>query len=68
MAPPRLDPVEMRVLVPDQPLPYWGGGDIPDQYGRRWDGDTGEELSPGPDPELIDLPPLRPEWGPRPRR
>jgi len=40
-----------------------------EQLGRRWDGDDGEELSlPGPDPELTDLPPLRPEWGPRPRR
>jgi hypothetical protein len=69
VGPTRIDPIELLGIVPDQPLPYWGWGDIPDQYGRRWDGDDGEELSlPGPDPELIDLPPLRPEWGPRPRR
>ena len=68
VGPSRIDPIEQLGIVPNQPLPYWGWGDIPDQYGRRWDGDTGEELGPGPDPQLIDLPPLRPGWGPRPRR
>jgi len=36
---------EIRGL-PDPPLPYWGWGDIPDQYGRRWDGDDGESPPP----------------------
>jgi hypothetical protein len=69
VGPTRIDPIEQLGILPDQPLPCWGWGDIPDQYGRLWDGDDGEELSrPGPDPELIDLPPLRPGWGPHPRR
>jgi len=39
---------------------------IPDQYGRRWDGDDGETPPPA-DPELTDLPALQPGWGPRHR-
>jgi hypothetical protein len=63
----RIDPVEALGIQPDKPLPYWGWGDIPDQYRRRWDGDDGESPVP-PDPGLADLPPLRPHWGPdRPR-
>lgn len=46
-------------IVPATPLPYWGWGDIPDRYGRRWDGDGGESPMP-PDPGTADLPPLRP--------
>lgn len=58
----RIDPADALGIVPGQPLPYWGWGDIPDQYGRRWDGDDGE--SPQPiDPGLADLPPLRSRWG-----
>lgn len=45
------------------PLPYWGWGVIPDQYGRRFDGDDGE-TDPPPDPRLGDLPLIRPWWGP----
>ena len=66
----RIDPVEALGILPGTPLPYFGWGDIPDQYRRRWDGDDGE----GPqstNPGLADLPPLRPHWGPgsrRPRR
>lgn len=48
--------------MPATPLPYWGWGDIPDQYGRRFDGDDGE-TDPGADPHLGDLPPIRPWWG-----
>jgi len=60
----RVDPLESLGIVPDEPLPYFGWGDLPDQYGRRWDGDDGE--SPPPlDPELADLPPFRPGWGSR---
>lgn len=28
------------------PLPYWGWGAIPDQYGRRWDDDDGQGRAP----------------------
>jgi hypothetical protein len=59
----RIDPVEVLGIQPDKLLPYWGWGDIPDQYRRRWDGDDGEIAMP-PDPALADLPPLRPLWGP----
>jgi hypothetical protein len=58
----RVDPEETIGIVPGEPLPYWGWGDIPDQYRRRWDGDDGE-TPPPPDPTLSDLPPLRPGWG-----
>ncbi|WP_190813396.1 IS1096 element passenger TnpR family protein [Saccharopolyspora pogona] len=63
----RIDPLEQLGIEPDQPLPYWGWGDIPDQYGRRWDTDDGETPLP-PDPGLADLPPLQPGWGPNRRR
>jgi hypothetical protein len=29
--------------VPRTPVPVWGWGSIPDQYGRRTEHDTGEE-------------------------
>ena len=66
VGPERVDPLEALGIVPDEPLPYFGWGDIPDQYKRRWDGDDGESRPPG-DPGLADLPPLRPWWGPRDR-
>ena len=59
-----IDPVESLGIVPDNPLPYFGWGAIPDQYGRAWSADDGETQPPS-DPELTDLPPLRPDWGPR---
>lgn len=34
--------VEVLGVLPDQPMPYWGWGAIPDQYGRRWADDDGE--------------------------
>jgi Plasmid pRiA4b ORF-3-like protein len=58
----RIDPESELGIVPRSPLPYWGWGSIPDQYGRRWIGDDGESTEP-PDPGLRDLPPLRPGWG-----
>ena len=61
-----IDPVDELGFVPEAPLPYWGWGEIPDQYGRRWESDDGESKAP-PDPKLTDLPPLRPGWGPRGR-
>ena len=62
------DPMETLGVIPDRPLPWFGWGDIPDQYGRRWNGDDGETpLPPQPD-GLTDLPPILPWWGPQPRR
>jgi len=66
VGPTRVDPLETLGIVRREPLPYFGWGDIPDQYRRRWDGDDGESRQPE-DPELADLPPLRPWWGPRDR-
>jgi Plasmid pRiA4b ORF-3-like protein len=63
----RIDPTEQLGIVPTEPLPYWGWGTIPDQYGRRWDGDDGGHDTP-PDPGTSDLPPLHPWWGQPPRR
>jgi hypothetical protein len=40
-------------FTPREPLPYFGWGAIPDQYGRESSDDDA-----GPDPELRDLPPL----------
>ena len=61
VGPKQIDPLEWLGIVPDRPLPYFGWGTIPDQYGRRWDGDDGESRQPR-DPGLVDLPPLRPHW------
>lgn len=62
----RIDPLEQLGIEPDHPMPYWGWGDIPDQYGRLWDGDDGGAPTPA-DPQLTDLPPLQPGWGPERR-
>jgi len=62
VGPERIDPEEELGIVPDVPLAYWGWGTIPDQYGRRWDGDDGEGRMPR-DSRGADLPPLRPGWG-----
>jgi len=66
VGPEQIDPVETVGILPDCPLPYWGWGDIPDQYRRRWEGDDGESPRPK-DPSCTDLPPLRPDWGPEGR-
>lgn len=42
----KIDPLDEFGVVPDKPLPYWGWGSIPDQYGRNWDGDDGESPMP----------------------
>ena len=60
----RIDPLEALGIIPAGPLPYWGWGEIPDQYGRRSESGDGETQMP-PDPQLTDLPPLRPWWGRR---
>lgn len=59
-----IDPRDAVGLVPSAPLPYFGWGNIPDQYGRTWAGEDAESSTPL-DPELTDLPPFRPGWGPR---
>lgn len=60
----RIDPLETLGSSPSRPTPYWGWGELPDQYGRRWDGDDGESLQPQrPSGGLSDLPPILPWWG-----
>lgn len=53
----KIDPLEVVGIRPDAPLPYWGWGSIPDQYGRRWAADDGEGRAPGkpgrPHPMLL---------------
>jgi hypothetical protein len=62
----KVDPHEVYGEAPERPVPYWGWGWIPDQYGRRWDGDDGEFPVPPPhDPPLSDLPDLHYTWGSR---
>lgn len=57
----RIDPLTILGIVPYKPLPFWGWGVIPDQYGRRWDGDDGESKAPR-DPHRADLPPILGDW------
>jgi Plasmid pRiA4b ORF-3-like protein len=38
-----VDPIDAYGIVPELPVPIWGWGSIPDQYGRRTSDDTGEE-------------------------
>ncbi|QCU77153.1 hypothetical protein E7744_02160 [Citricoccus sp. SGAir0253] len=42
----KIDPLEMLGIRPAVPLPYFGWGAIPDQYGRRWAQDDGEGRVP----------------------
>lgn len=42
----KVDPVDLLGGRSRAPLPYWGWGDIPDQYGRRWAGDDGKSRPP----------------------
>jgi hypothetical protein len=42
----KIDPLEVLGIRPAAPLPYWGWGSIPDQYGRRWADDDGESRAP----------------------
>jgi hypothetical protein len=57
----RVDSLDTVGIVPGEPLPYFGWGDLPDQYGRRWSGDDGETAQQkGPTNPLTDLPPILP--------
>src|SRR5699024_8709408 len=42
----KVDPLEVLGINATSPLPYWGWGTIPDQYGRRWAEDTGQGRTP----------------------
>jgi hypothetical protein len=59
-----IEPHDVLGVVPNAPLPYFGWGNIPDQYGRA-SADEAAEAPKRLDPELTDLPPLRPGWGPK---
>ncbi|GMU80038.1 MAG: hypothetical protein AMXMBFR46_28260 [Acidimicrobiia bacterium] len=61
VGPERVDPYEVYGTQPHRPVPYWGWGPLPDQYGRRWAEDDLESPVP-PDPQGSDLPPILPEW------
>jgi hypothetical protein len=62
----KVDPREVYGDVPEHPVPYFGWGAIPDQYGRRWAEDDGEsDLPLPPEPLLGDLPDLHYTWGNR---
>jgi hypothetical protein len=54
-----VDPIEVLGAVPPGPLPSWGWGELPDQYGRRWSDDDGQSRAPKrpahPHPMLIGL-------------
>ncbi|RZL76165.1 MAG: hypothetical protein EOP32_29790 [Rhodococcus sp. (in: high G+C Gram-positive bacteria)] len=53
----KIDPLEVLGTTPGKPLPYWGWGSIPDQYGRRWADDDGQSRVPSrptqPHPMLL---------------
>ncbi|MFD7011306.1 hypothetical protein, partial [Rhodococcus jostii] len=53
----KVDPLTVLGITPGKPLPYWGWGTIPDQYGRRWADDDGQSRAPrrpsGPHPMLL---------------
>jgi len=53
-----VDPTYADGSTPTRPGPIWGWGEIPDQYGRRWANDTGEdaETTDDEDDEWIDRP------------
>jgi hypothetical protein len=38
-----VDPEDLYGESPELPVPIWGWGSIPDQYGRRSENDTGED-------------------------
>ncbi|MEU2006531.1 hypothetical protein ACH47B_35725 [Rhodococcus sp. NPDC019627] len=42
----KVDPIEVLGIRPEAPVPYWGWGTIPDQYGRRWADDDGQSRAP----------------------
>jgi hypothetical protein len=63
----RIDPLDEFGSPPSGPAVTWGWGDLPDQYGRRFEDDDGTEPVPS-NPGLRDLPPIIPGWGSPTRR
>lgn len=61
VGPKRVDPVAPDGTMPARPAVVFGWGDLPDQYGRRWPGDNGQQPLPD-DPLGSDLPPILPGW------
>lgn len=59
VGPQKIDPVQELGIRPGRPLPYWGWGDIPDQYGRRWADDDG---GPVPERPAVRHPMLVHDW------
>ncbi|MFF0284498.1 hypothetical protein ACFYSW_29935 [Rhodococcus aetherivorans] len=59
----KVDPDQVLGIRPEVPLPYWGWGSIPDQYGRRWADDDGQSRPPRrpprPHPMLLHAWPAR---------
>ncbi|MET4429325.1 hypothetical protein ABIA65_002629 [Mycolicibacterium sp. 624] len=47
----KVDAAEVLGITPRKPLPYWGWGNIPDQYGRRWADDDGQSRVPSRPPQ-----------------
>jgi hypothetical protein len=56
VGPSMISPLDTLGIRPSAPLPYFGWGTFPDQYGRRWAEDVGEGDVPS-DPGGVDLPP-----------
>lgn len=59
----KVDPLDVLGIQPVKPLPYWGWGSVPDQYGRRWSDDDGE--SPVPEMPKHSDPMVTHEWPPQ---
>ena len=53
-----IDPLDELGHIPAAPVPIFGWGQIPDQYGRRWEDDDGESNKPPLDPGPSALPGL----------
>ena len=58
VGPQHIDPEETLGIVAPRPLPYWGWGSIPDQYGRQSDDDRADGLPV--EPKGADLPRVGP--------
>lgn len=48
----RVNPFDEVGEMPEKPVPIWGWGWIPDQYGRRWNGDTEEDEAEEREPDV----------------
>ena len=59
----KVDPLEELGVRPQAPLPSFGWGDLPDQYGRSSVNDD-EDEEVASDPLRSDLPPFFDWWGP----